>query len=135
MHYSRWRRHGDPLVVHPWGRQRDVEGKNTKRAATAPTMRDLYWAAGFIEGEGCFSATTTERVRVSQVNREPIDRLVSLFGGTTKLDKAQHSIRAKYESRPIWCWSVYGARAQGVMMTLYALMSAKRQRQIREALA
>ena len=126
MHYSRWRRHGDPLIVRPWGRQRDVEGKNTKRATMRPSAGDLHWAAGFIEGEGCFSATTTERVRVSQVNREPIDRLLDLFGGTTKLEKTQ--------SRPIWCWSVYGARAHGVMMTLYPLMTAKRQEQIRKAL-
>jgi hypothetical protein len=49
---------------------------------------DLIWAAGFIDGEGCFSAGVTPAgtVRVvlvtSQRIRDPLDDLQGMFGGT-----------------------------------------------------
>jgi hypothetical protein len=31
---------------------------------------------------------------------------------------------------PMWDWSVYGSRARGVIMTLYSLMSQRRQQKM-----
>lgn len=47
---------------------------------------DAAWAAGFIDGEGCIDlkqnkASATARLRVTQVEREPLDKLVEMFGG------------------------------------------------------
>ena len=99
-------------------------------------MRDLGWAAGFIEGEGSIDkASGSSRVQVEQVNREPIDRLLSLFGGAAKLYQKRKSAIHKTQPNPTWTWYVSGARARGVMLTLHAMMSAKRQAQIRQALA
>ncbi len=48
---------------------------------------DLAWAAGFIDGEGCFDFSLKGSkpsvylsLRVSQKVREPLDRLASIFG-------------------------------------------------------
>ncbi len=51
--------------------------------AVQPKPLDVAWAAGFIEGEGTFVCSHGRgiRVKVVQVNREPLDKLQRLFGG------------------------------------------------------
>jgi len=52
---------------------------------------DVAWAAGFFEGEGsltiCFSYEFHGQVSASQKAREPLDKLVKLFGGRVHLRK------------------------------------------------
>lgn len=97
-----------------------------------PTIRDLAWMAGFMEGEGHFCGITLggggDRAVAVQVNKAPIDRIVALFGGTAYLRKKDPPCH------DVWCWQVSGARARGLMMTLYPLMTPLRQSQIRVAL-
>jgi hypothetical protein len=138
-HYSRWCRHGDATVVlkagnkpgvpHSWSR-RGVENKNTARARATPSLRDITWAAGFLEGEGSFvrrggSLTVT----AGQVNEEPLRRMLALFGG---------SLKAYTTNRPrtprVWTWLASGARGRGVALTVYSFLSTRRQEQIRNAL-
>lgn len=95
----------------------------TPKATKSPTIRDLERAAGFMEGEGSFSGN--DRVAAFQVNREPLDRLVALFGG-----KITEVIRTSPSSSG-WQWYTSGARARGVAMTLYLLLSEKRRAQIK----
>ena len=99
------------------------------KATRTPTVRDLEWAAGFLEGEGNFRGVDkgegTARVRCSQCNREPMDRIVALFGGSLTFLK-----RRSPERQDVWSWQLSGARARGVMLTLYSLMSQKRKEQI-----
>lgn len=91
--------------------------------------RDLEWAAGFLEGEGCFKGGKgTQHVQVLQVNPDPLQRLVGLFGGHVSLrvrTGKHHSIHQ---------WEITGSRARGVMLTLYGLLSHRRRVQIRKAL-
>ena len=102
--------------------------------ATAPrTLRELAWAAGFLEGEGSFflvgNSTGSMATTAVQVEREPIDRLLALFGGSVR------PVAAREHRSAHWRWSATGARARGVAMTIYPMMSAKRRAQIRGALA
>jgi hypothetical protein len=97
-------------------------------AKTRPIQRDLGWAAGFYEGEGsCFYSKTarSHRLVINQVEREPLERMIQYFGGHI------HSIPARLRSQQSWRWQCYGARARGIALTLYALLSKKRQAQIR----
>lgn len=101
------------------------------------SIRDLEWAAGFLEGEGTFNASIDNRgksaitgkhyinykVVVTQVNDEPIYRLRNLFGGTV-------SLRERYDGQDQFLWTTSGARARGIMMTLFPLMSRVKQEQI-----
>lgn len=97
------------------------------------STKDLYWCCAFIDGEGWISSRggdTTPTVGASQNARELLDRLSGFLGGNVKL----HNQKYKGQIKPIHTWRVYGARAVGVMMTIYSIMSEKRKFEIREAL-
>jgi hypothetical protein len=118
-HYQRKRVHGD--VNH------------TSFYAVNPTIQPLHeeilWAAGFLEGEGCFqSHTNSMRASANQVQKWPLEKLHAWFGGSLRLQK-----HPDWRS-DIWVWIVYGARAQKVMTLVYPHMSPKRQEQICKAL-
>lgn len=106
----------------------------------APTIKDLYWLAGFLEGEGCFysrhqnqKAGHMTTVTAAQVQREPLERCQKWLGGSTCLNSAR--TRKSQNTQAIWEWSVNGGRAAAVMMTLYPLMSPSRKEQIKKALS
>lgn len=90
---------------------------------------DLAWAAGFLEGEGSFGNSGCPAVTAAQVQKEPIDRLTALFGGSVKLRTTKG-----FSTKPIWVWRVNTHRSVEVMMTLYVLMSPKRKGEIERAL-
>lgn len=119
LHYKRMYRNGD-LLLHMTGYER----KNTKKSIQSPTIKDVAWAAGFCEGEASFQYGTsgTSRVSLPQVNIEPLNKMLNLFGG------------AIYKRPTISVWHISGARARGFMMTIYSFMSDKRKKQIKSAL-
>jgi hypothetical protein len=92
------------------------------------TSLNIAWAAGFLEGEGSFmQSRTTPYLECCQVQLEPLQRLQAMFGGTI-------SFYERKSNNPKWSdyhrWTLYGNKAAGVMMTLYTLMSPKRQDKI-----
>ena len=95
-------------------------------------MRDLYWTAGFLEGDGSFLFGKHEQLQVTaaQVQKWPLERLQRLYGG---------SISGHQPENPKWSfvyrWILTGPTAAGLMMTLYSLMSEHRRGQIKQALA
>lgn len=95
------------------------------------SLKDIYWVAGFIEGEGSF---TSQRgwitVRASQVEKQPVEKLQALLGGSLRW-----YVPTRYPRHQIaWHWVFTGVRAVGLMMTLYSLMSPKRKGQIEKAI-
>ena len=116
-HYSRWRRNGDPEKV--------VKVSYIQPATQVPTEFDIAWVAGFLEGEGTFGYyTSTPRVTAPQVQKEPLEKLQALFGGSITLRNNQN----------IWAWNVYGKTARELMNTMYPHMSTRRREQISQAL-
>src|SRR5579864_6663565 len=111
---------------------RGKERSRTRVATTRHTIRGLYWAAGFLEGEGTFlrQGNNGEAVRATQVQREPLRRLLRILGGS--IDRGGKPQEQAHNQS--YVWYACGARARGIMMTLYTLMSPKRKRQIRKAL-
>ena len=99
----------------------------------AITTRQLYWTAGFLEGDGSFLFGKDGSLKVTavQVQRWPLDRLVDLYGGKIHLTLKSH-INPKWGD--VHRWYVIGERAAGLMMTLYPLMTEKRKGQILIAL-
>lgn len=96
-------------------------------------IKELYWAAGFLEGEGSFYSSCQgygTKVDAYQVDTESLHRLVGLFGGAIRGPRVRGPAR-----KPIYYWRVFGPRAAGVMMTLYSLMSVKRKAQIHPVLS
>ena len=97
---------------------------------------DLYWIAGFFEGEGTFCRNGgTITVAVSQVNKEPIDKLYKLLGGRVNLiDRSKHTINSPKWSN-YYRWTVYGEAAELVMKRVYPIMSKKIQNKITNLLS
>ena len=104
-------------------------------------LKNLYWAAGFLEGEGTFAIKTTNLgtrrlpgiapvIRCPQVQREPLDRLFELFQGKIYLRQPQ----LNSHHQPIYCWVIQGSRAIGIMLTIYNIMSPIRKIQIIKAI-
>ena len=109
------------------------EKASTPKATKSPSLRDLEWAAGFLEGEAWFGKYGAyrggEHLTATQAFEEPLLKLQCLFGGHVNTQKVRGSNR-----KPTWIWSVSGSRARGIMMTLYPLLSSRRQEAIRKAL-
>ena len=104
-------------------------------ASVSPTTADLAWAAGFMEGEGTFDANPVKgrryaRATAYQNNIEPLRKMQALFGGSIWGFKARRPLATAIGHT----WQVHGARARGVMLTLWTFLSAKRRGQVRMAL-
>lgn len=97
------------------------------------SIRDLEWAAGFMEGEGSFCSSKGIIAQASQCNPDPLVRLHKMFGGRL-WDRDPPKGKIIKSNYVIFTWACYGARARGVMMTLFELMSYDRQEQIKRAL-
>ncbi len=113
-------------------------------AAVSPTVRNLEKAAGFLEGEGYFGPSggrknargTSQSVVGSNNDPEMLRWLKSIFGGSVVLKRRLHNKGRDIRNwNQAYQWLVTGARARGVMMTLYDLMSTRKRQQIRETLA
>lgn len=119
-----------------------TEWSTTPKAILSPSIRGLEWAAGFLEGEGWFGASQggrkhnhySEKVVAVQASLEPLERLQRLFGGIIRHRKVDY-VRKDGKVSQRWDWLIFGARARGLMMTLYSLLSARRKEAIRLALA
>jgi hypothetical protein len=91
-------------------------------------LKDIFWSAGFLEGEGCFQESrTTPTITVAQVEEHPLLRLQELFGG-----KVRHYSRRNPSGyiTNYYRWQINGSPAAGLMMTLYPILSPKRQTRI-----
>lgn len=93
-------------------------------------IRTIEWVAGFLEGEACFGFYDGRpSIQVSQVQQWPLLRLQRLFGGNIGQRK-----RVQERHRLSHYWHLPSARAVGLMMTVYALLSPNRQERIRDIL-
>lgn len=109
-----------------------LEYAHTLHAKISPTKADLAWAAGFLEGEACFTdcGGHSHRVEACNTDFESVERLLELFGGKV------HVCTPAPRCKKTWRWGVYGARARGVMMTVYGFIrSARRKAAIRNVLS
>lgn len=111
-HYQRWRANQDPSVTR--------RAHNVKDPTCKPTDLDIAWAAGFLEGEGSFWGT---QVRANQVQKQPLERLQALFGGSLNQ-------RNNGTAKPIWQWAVCGEKARSVISAIYPWLSPRRKAQI-----
>ncbi len=102
----------------------------------AGILYEMYWVAGFLDGEGSFSLSggkpaRTPRLQATQVELFPLEKLHRLFGGgTIRVQRPNPLSRHTCHT-----WVLTGPRAAAIMMTIYPLMSPRRQGQIRRVLA
>jgi hypothetical protein len=108
---------------------------DVKEPSKIPTDVDIAWAAGFLEGEGCFKRTNVnetkfgQSVTANQVHKPPLDKLQEVFGGSLMLRNERRDNQSD-----IWVWAVSGKNARALMCLLRPHMSPRRQGQIDKAL-
>jgi hypothetical protein len=102
-----------------------------EEASEPATEADIAWAAGFLEGEGTFTPQGKPPswggrcVAANQRNTaQPLVRLQKLFGGSVRWHRSQKA----------WAWKASGEKGVNVMLTIYPLLSKRRQRQVCAAL-
>ena len=112
----------------------DVNHKNMGRmklgleATKSPSNMELAWAAGLFEGEGsCQRKGQSCSMHVGQKDHWVCDRFKEYFGG--------HIGVGSMNGEPFYEWSASGARARGILMTLYSFLSPRRQSQALAAFA
>ena len=97
-------------------------------------LKHIHWIAGFFEGEAYFGLTrTTPHLAVAQLNREPLDKLQILLGG--KINTFARKEVKGNGGGVYYRWYAYSAKAGGIMMMVYPLLSKRRQFQIRKVFA
>lgn len=109
-------------------------------------LKDLYWLAGIIEGEGSFSIKGRNRdnlsVKVKMTDEDIVRRchavagVGNVSGPHTTIGPTGTAFRKDGEPyAQTWAW-VVGRQvdASALMMTLYPLMGQRRQARIRELL-
>lgn len=93
---------------------------------TNQELQKIIWAAGFIDGEGCIRINSyTSRkstlynivLKVSQKKKEPLEILVSLFGGKI----------GKYGQRNIYQWQVTNKMANEALKSLLPYLILKKE--------
>lgn len=97
-------------------------------------IKEIYWLAGLLEGEGHFGNVGVGRrylaVQLAMTDRDVVERAGRLLRARVHLSKA-HGVGKK----PVWRMTIGGHRAAGWMLLLYSLLSSRKKGQIRIALA
>jgi len=106
-----------------------------------PSLNEIYWVAGLVEGEGCFGRMKSGRdykgkkyfttyIQVKMTDKDVIEKLAKLWKRSVMIgDKKDYSY---YKQG--WKVRVQGPTAIGWMMTLYSIMGKRRQEKIKELL-
>jgi len=98
-------------------------------------IKDLYWVAGLIEGEGCFflyeSGNSCLRFSMSLTEKAVLEHAQKIIG----LGTIRGPYHNKKRTKPFWVWGISRDRdVAALMMTLYPLMWDNRQETIDDLL-
>ena len=100
------------------------------------TEHDLYWLAGYLEGEGSFmrgspSDPGNSKISVCSTDEDVIAKVGKLFGNTPYLAKRKIS---NPKHKPVWTVKKSGRDAVALMQLLLPLMGKRRHEQISKAI-
>lgn len=94
-------------------------------------MKDVFWLAGLLEGEGCFkSSGNGVSIILGMTCRDVVERAARLLGAN--IQRPRQSTPPGHKDM-VYC-QVNANAAAGWMMTLYPLMGRRRKEAIEKAL-
>ena len=101
----------------------------------SPSILDLAWLAGLIEGEGYLSlkSRAVPCITIAMADEDIIARAAALLGAKWYAMRRRKSDKPHYKT--IFRCQRAGASAAGWMMTLYQFFGRRRRMKIREILA
>lgn len=99
-------------------------------------MKELYWLAGLIEGEGCFDMhyRGTNRIgylrlRLAVTDRDVLEHASKILNCKIVIQPARNE-----KCKEVYTITLHNKEAVGWMLTLYSLMGIRRKEKIRELL-
>lgn len=94
---------------------------------------ELAWLAGLLEGDGCFhlSQGRYPLLVLGMTDRDTVERAQEVCGGVGSISERPAGTKGY---KPMWRWDVCSVDAIAVMMTVYGMMSTRRQARIREVI-
>jgi hypothetical protein len=106
-----------------------------------PTIVDIGWLAGFLEGEGYFGYGGSKKyptiaIQLVSTDKDVLEKVVDLFGGRIiqrKNTNTGHNVKGK-PYKAIYSVSWYSDRAAAIAMTVFPLMGTRRQTTIKNIL-
>lgn len=92
-------------------------------------VKDIYWLAGLLEGEGCFLYQDTPRITLVMSDQDVVEEAATIM-------KAKVKYRLPKDKNWKGMYELYlcSYRAAGWMMTLYSLLGGRRQARVRQIL-
>jgi hypothetical protein len=91
---------------------------------------DIAWLTGLLEAEGMFTMSGRSiTILVNMTDRDIIERAAALIGGQV------YDLPIRPRRKPVWRAQLKGPHAAGWMMTMYAWLGTRRQRQVERALS
>jgi hypothetical protein len=90
---------------------------------------DLAWAAGLIEGEGCFTLHTgSPYFQLDSTDEDVLQKLHKVFPFATLRGPYQH--KTKPQTKPVWRIDAFGTKAIPVMNAVYPYLCSRRKARI-----
>lgn len=96
-------------------------------------VKDIFWLAGLLEGEGHFMSDpkgSLARIKLEMTDKDVIEHAAELMGirnvGAARKSNPKHNTT--------YYFYVCGAKAAGWMMTIFSLMGKRRRRTIKNVL-
>lgn len=127
-HYQMWY-HGynmpvSPLLKHG-NKQEDIE-------ILQPSIQDLYWLVGLLEGEGHFSYSRTQQLVLGMTDEDVIIKAKRIIEKITRTEKPIHLIITNWrrEELPMFTIRLYGAKARAMLKLIVPYMGERRRGQI-----
>lgn len=94
-------------------------------------IKDIYYVAGILEGEGCFSYYNAPRIFLKMTDFDVVNKVKSIMNVNVSIGSSIREIGNKR----VYVLAVNSYHAIGWMMTLYPIMSARRKEQIKQVLS
>ena len=91
-------------------------------------LKDIYWLAGLVEGEGTFAIQSSPFISLEMIDKDVIERAAILLGSSVRMCTTRPG------KTQTWGTRLYGEDAIGIMYMLYSLMGRRRKEQITECI-
>ena len=93
---------------------------------------DIIWAAGLLEGEGCFTvhSKTHPYLLLDMTDKDVVEKLYSIFPfGNFRGPYIHHK---RPEHKPRWRFDAFGPSCYAIMVMVYPFMGNRRQEKIKQ---
>lgn len=95
------------------------------------TTNQIYWLAGFLDGEGSFQNANTPLISINQTDLDLVERVKQITNCSNSIGITE----ANGNRKTLYYFTITGMSAIQWMMTIYPIMSVRRKSQIREIIA